>query len=201
VGVLVLAGAALLGIVAARQAAWSLAPGEMDLAALPAAYWLALAAGTLAGLLALWWAESDTWLSAGVARVLGYLPHVLAAGAVLVVAYFAGNFIYGQMASREGASTFGARLVRGGILALAAFMALQELGIATAIVTIAFTVAIAATGVAAAVAFGLGNRELAGRVTRDWYERRGPRYRKYEPGYEERQHQGEQTGPLITPAH
>ena len=60
-------------------------------------------------------------------------------------------------------------------------MALQQLGIATAIVTIAFTVALSAMAVAGALAFGLGNRELAGRVTRDWYERRGPAYRKYEP--------------------
>jgi hypothetical protein len=26
---------------------------------------------------------------------------------------------------------------------------------------------------ASAIAFGLGNRELAGRIMRDWYERRG----------------------------
>jgi hypothetical protein len=52
-------------------------------------------------------------------------------------------------------------------------MALQQLNIATAIVTVAFTVAIAAMALASAVAFGLGNRELAGRITREWYEHRG----------------------------
>ena len=77
------------------------------------------------------------------------------------------------MSSGEAASFLWARLTRGAIFALAAFMALQELRIATAIVTIAFTVALAAMAVAGALAFGLGNRELAGRVTRDWYRAPG----------------------------
>lgn len=76
-------------------------------------------------------------------------------------------------------------------------MALQELRIATAIVTIAFTVALSAMAVAAALAFGLGNRELAGRVTRDWYERRGVRYRQYEPAADAE----EEPEPLVDPKH
>ena len=128
------------------------------------------------------------WLSAGVARVLAYVPHVLAAGAIVLAGYVAGNFLYGKVIRGEAATHLWARLTRGAIFALAAFMALQELGIATAIVTIAFTVALAAMAVAGALAFGLGNRELAGRVTRDWYERRsGPRYRRYAPASRERE--------------
>jgi len=49
---------------------------------------------------------------------------------------------------------------------------------------LALLVALAASAcvaVAGALAFGLGNRELAGRVTRDWYERRSPQHRKFEP--------------------
>jgi hypothetical protein len=125
------------------------------------------------------------WLSAGVARVLAYLPNVLAAGAIVAAGYVAGNFLYKKASSGQSASLLWARLIRGAIFALAGFMALQELRIATAIVTIAFTVALAAMAVAAALAFGLGNRELAGRVTRDWYERRGPRYRRYAPAVRE----------------
>jgi hypothetical protein len=82
-------------------------------------------------------------------------------------------------------------------------MALQQLNIATAIVTTLFTVAISAMAVAGALAFGLGNRELAGRVTRDWYERlSGPRYRRFEggprAGIEERDGEDE---PLDIPPH
>src|SRR3712207_5580742 len=49
-------------------------------------------------------------------------------------------------------------------------MALQELGIATDIVTTAFAILFGAIALALALAFGLGNRELAGEVTRAWYE-------------------------------
>jgi hypothetical protein len=133
------------------------------------------------------------------------MPHVLAAGAIAVVGYAAGNFIYRKVNRGEIASLLWARLTRGAIFALAAFMALQELGIATAIVTIAFTVALAAMAVAGALAFGLGNRELAGRVTRDWYERRaGPRYRRYAPASREREHEErdyDEPGDLVDPQH
>ncbi len=118
------------------------------------------------------------WLSAGVARVLGYLPNVLAAGAIVLCGYVAGNFVAGQFARREAGATLLPRLARGGIFALAAFMALQQLGIASSIVTIAFTAAIGAMAVAGALAFGLGNRELAGRVTSEWYARRGSGLRR-----------------------
>ncbi len=123
-----------------------------------------------------------TWLSAGVAQVLGYLPSVLAAGAILLGAYLLANFLYGKLtpAEEEGGAETPARRVgpealRVGIYVIAGFMALGELGIATTIVTSAFIIVLAAVAVAAAIAFGLGNRELAGKVMREWYERRGER--------------------------
>src|SRR5919202_1512519 len=57
------------------------------------------------------------------------------------------------------------------IILVAVFMALQELGIATDIVTTAFAILFGAIALAMALAFGLRNRELAGEVTREWYER------------------------------
>ena len=50
-------------------------------------------------------------------------------------------------------------------------MALQELGVATEIVTTAFAILFGAIALALSLAFGLGNRELAGEVTRNWYRR------------------------------
>jgi hypothetical protein len=50
-------------------------------------------------------------------------------------------------------------------------MALQELGIATEIVTTAFAIIFGALALAFALSFGLGNRELAGEITREWYQR------------------------------
>jgi hypothetical protein len=50
-------------------------------------------------------------------------------------------------------------------------MALQQLGVATEIVTTAFAILFGAVALAAALAFGLGNRELAGEITRQWWTR------------------------------
>jgi hypothetical protein len=61
--------------------------------------------------------------------------------------------------------------VRAGVLAMGAFMALRELQIAPEIVTIAFTLTLAAIALAAALAFGLGSRGVAAQVTQQWYER------------------------------
>jgi hypothetical protein len=114
--------------------------------------------------------------------VLGYVPNVIAAGVVVIAGYLLGNFVYREAADkREGVSPLWARLLRGGIFVVAGFMALQQLGIATAIVTTAFTLLLGAIAVAGAVAFGLGNRELAGRITREWYERRTAGYLPEEP--------------------
>jgi hypothetical protein len=112
-----------------------------------------------------------TWLSAGVAVILGYLPNVLAAAAIVAVGYLVGNFAFRKLADSPTVSPIWARVARIAILAVAGFMAVHQLGIATGIVVTAFTLCLGALAVAAAVAFGLGNRELAGRITQDWYER------------------------------
>ncbi|HEY7374413.1 MAG TPA: hypothetical protein VIF57_19775 [Polyangia bacterium] len=121
------------------------------------------------------------WLTYGVGRVIAYVPRVIAAGLILAAGYFGGNFLYRQIAAREGAQSLLGRLVRAAVYLFAGFMALHELGIATAIVTTAFVIVLGAIAVAGALSFGLGNRELAGRITRDWYEQRRPTYRRFEP--------------------
>jgi hypothetical protein len=47
-------------------------------------------------------------------------------------------------------------------------MALQQVGVAEEIVTAAFTLILGAAALAVGLAFGLGNRELAGEITRRW---------------------------------
>ena len=121
-----------------------------------------------------------TAVAAGLAAVLAYLPHVLAAAAILAAGLLVGNWVHDRMVYREvtvgGVTTSQRSIVAGGvrafILAIASFMALRELRIAPNIVTIAFTAAVAAIAVATALAFGLGARSVAERVARDWYERR-----------------------------
>jgi hypothetical protein len=62
--------------------------------------------------------------------------------------------------------------VRVAILAVGAFMALRELQIAPEIVNLAFTLTLGAIALATALAFGLGGRDVAGRIAQSLYERR-----------------------------
>jgi len=85
-----------------------------------------------------------------------------------------GGFVEGLIAASAGAVHGGRSLARVGrvsVILLAVFMALQELGIATEIVTTAFVILFGSVALAVALAFGLGNRDLAGEITREWYER------------------------------
>lgn len=118
------------------------------------------------------------FVAEGIARFFVYVPHLLAAAFIFGLALLFGNWVRDRMLraaeAKEGQSSIAASTVRAGILAVGAFMALRELQIAPEIVTVAFTVTVAAIGLAAALAFGLGGRAVAGQVAQRWYER-GPR--------------------------
>ncbi len=106
-------------------------------------------------------------------ELVGYVPSVVAALVIIIIGILLGSFVGGLIMMSAGALRGGptlARVGRGGVIVLAVFMALQELGVATEIVTTAFAILFGAVALALALAFGLGNRELAGEVTRHWYE-------------------------------
>jgi uncharacterized oligopeptide transporter (OPT) family protein len=107
-------------------------------------------------------------------ELVSYIPSVIAAIVIILVGLVLGGFVSGLISASAGAihgATALARIGRGGVIVLAVFMALQELGIATDIVTTAFAILFGAVALAMALAFGLGARDLAGEITRDWYER------------------------------
>lgn len=107
-------------------------------------------------------------------ELVGYIPSIIAAIVIVIVGIVLGDFVSGLIMASAGALHGGltlSRVGRGGVIMIAVFMALQELGVATDIVTTAFAILFGAIALAAALAFGLGNRELAGEVTRGWYER------------------------------
>ena len=107
-------------------------------------------------------------------ELVSYIPSVIAAIVIILVGIVLGQFVGGLIAASAGALHGGRALARvgsGGVIVLAVFMALQELGIATDIVTTAFAILFGAIALAIALAFGLGNRELAGEITREWYGR------------------------------
>jgi hypothetical protein len=139
-------------------------------------------------------------------ELVSYVPGVIAAIVIIIVGIVLGDFVSGLIMASAGGLHGGpalARVGKGGVLILAIFMALQELGVATDIVTTAFAILFGAIALAAALAFGLGNRELASEVTRAWYER----YKAERDAIEretaaiEAAEQAEQTDEFETPRH
>lgn len=107
-------------------------------------------------------------------ELMSYIPSVIAAIVIIILGIVLGGFVGGLIMASAGGLHGGpwlARTGRGGVIVLAVFMALQELGIATDIVTTAFAILFGAVALALALSFGLGNRDLAAEITRDWYER------------------------------
>jgi vacuolar-type H+-ATPase subunit I/STV1 len=107
-------------------------------------------------------------------ELVSYIPSVIASIVIMIVGIVLGSFVGGLIMASAGGLHGGptlARVGKGGVVMLAIFMALQELGVATEIVTTAFAILFGALALAVSLAFGLGNRELAGEVTRNWYKR------------------------------
>jgi hypothetical protein len=107
-------------------------------------------------------------------ELVSYVPSVIAAVVIVILGIVLGDFVSALIAASTGSLHGGqilARAGKGGVVLLAVFMSLQELGVATGIVTTAFAIIFGAIALALALSFGLGNRELAGEVTRSWYIR------------------------------
>lgn len=108
------------------------------------------------------------------AELLAYVPNVLAAVMVLVLGILLGEFIKDLVLASAGGLPGGvnlARAAKAAIILLAVFMALDQLDIAQDIVLVFFIAVVGAAALAAGIAFGLGGREVAGEILRDWYER------------------------------
>ena len=93
------------------------------------------------------------------ANIIKYLPNVLAAAIIFVLAVVLARLAENalQKTSLKSYTVF----VKGAIFAAAGFMALTQLGIASKIVTYAFIGVLGALAVAFAVAFGIGGRDFA----------------------------------------
>lgn len=113
------------------------------------------------------------YLGQAFAELVSYVPSVIAAVVIVILGLVLGDLVAALIAASAGALAGAgtlARVGKGGVVLLAVFMSLQELGVATGIVTTAFAIIFGAVALALALSFGLGNRELAAEVTRRWYE-------------------------------
>lgn len=107
-------------------------------------------------------------------ELLAYIPNVIAAVIVLVLGIVLGEFTKDLILASAGGLAGGvtlARAAKAAVIVLAVFMGLEQLGIAQDIVLVAFIAVVGAAALAAAIAFGLGGREVAAEIVRGWYER------------------------------
>jgi Mechanosensitive ion channel, conserved TM helix len=108
---------------------------------------------------------------------LGYLPQVLVAGLVLGAGMWAGGWAHDRVGelvskSKDGMVTALPVVVRVTIISIAAMVALQQLGVGNQLIGIAFALVLGSICLALALAFGLGGREVAGRILTKEYEKR-----------------------------
>jgi hypothetical protein len=117
--------------------------------------------------------------------MLAFIPTLIAGIVIVILGIIMGEFVRGVIVASAG-SVSGvptvAKMAKGAIILTALFMALQQVGVAEEIVTAAFTLILGAAALAVGLAFGLGNRELAGEITRRWYEHGQRHYRRRADG-------------------
>jgi hypothetical protein len=105
--------------------------------------------------------------------MLAFIPTLIAGIVIMILGIIVGEFVRGLIVASAGGLSgvpTVAKLAKGAVILISLFMALQQVGVAEEIVTAAFTLILGAAALAVGLAFGLGNRELAGEITRRWYE-------------------------------
>ena len=99
-------------------------------------------------------------------KILAYIPSVIAAILILVLGSLLATFIGNIVETAAGNTNIPhshllGKLVKIIIVIFTITMAIEQLGIATAIVTSAFQIVLGAIGLAIALAFGLGCKDIA----------------------------------------
>ena len=109
-----------------------------------------------------------------VASIGAYLPNVIAAILIFVVAGAIAAAVGGLVARTMGDTPTGkviGSVVPVLVMAIATFMILNQLRIAPEIVTITYAALLGSAALAMALAFGLGGRDVAHRMLADAYDR------------------------------
>lgn len=104
-----------------------------------------------------------------VTQLLQILAQVLVGAVIFAVGLYLANLAYAILSSSGGGqANLVGQAARVAIIALVAAMALQQMGIATSIVNLAFGLLFGAVAIALAVAFGFGGIDIAAEQIREW---------------------------------
>lgn len=107
--------------------------------------------------------------------LLLWLPNVIVALVVLVIAGLAANALHGLVRGATAESGLSnpdllANIARIAVWAFGIVIAVNQLGVATTLVNTLFMATVGAFALALGLAFGLGGRDTAGMIVRDWYD-------------------------------
>ena len=111
------------------------------------------------------------------ASLFAYVPKVIAALLVLIVAMFLASFVSGIVRTAAGNANLPkpemfAGVSRWAIIIFAATIALEQLGIASLLVTATFNIILGGVCLALAIAFGLGGKDTAAKYLEELKKRR-----------------------------
>lgn len=148
------------GVVAALQKGGIREPASLLLSKLFA--WLVIISFSILAMRALKLVVIDRILE----RFLLYIPNVFIAGIIILFGYILGNFLGRAVliaAVNAGVKVSGliSRLVKVTVFLLATTMALEQLGIGSGTIVVAFAIILGGLVFAFALAFGLGGKEIA----------------------------------------
>jgi Conserved TM helix len=107
-------------------------------------------------------------------QLLIWLPNLVVALVILVIAGLAANALHGLVRGATAQAGLGnpdllANIARVAVWAFAIVVAVNQLGIATTLVNTLFMATVGAVALALGLAFGLGGRDTAGEIVRNWY--------------------------------
>jgi hypothetical protein len=107
-------------------------------------------------------------------QVLLWIPNLLVAAVILLVAPLIARFVRGAIEVGAGEmgftnATLLGRLAEVAIIAFAVVIAVNQIGIAANLVNTLFIGIVGALSLAFGLAFGLGGRDVAARLTEEWY--------------------------------
>jgi hypothetical protein len=106
-------------------------------------------------------------------QILGFIPNIIVAVVILGIGAFLGQLLGGIVRGATSEAKVGnpdllSNLTAGAVMAFAIIAALNELNVAPVVVNTLYIGLIAALALALGLAFGLGGRETAAKLTEKW---------------------------------
>lgn len=110
-------------------------------------------------------------VSAVFSQLIAYIPNIIAAVLILILAGLLANFVAGLVRGATGVDILGT-VAQAAIMVYAGFAALTQLGIAVQLTAPTFLIVLGAVALAAAIAFGFGSQNVARDIVEKAYARR-----------------------------